>query len=256
MTKTMLTLAAVLSLSAPAAAAASGGKKPASVPAPAPKEDKAFAKEDAIAAAEKFIADQGYTSQPAAVSMDGLVKDPHDAGGSSAAILQARRGTLEPKAAGTRFDSDLWFVGFRSKSGGRLRAVRMDDKGDGIKFVSQSIQPDWLAGNDPKPEPISREDAKAIAKRFVEAQEARGLAKEPSKVEEHQPDDKDRWEAWWAYFPKAGAKKDAELRSGEYALVSVHKLSREPKWVMELKAPAPKPAPKAAPKPALKKKAY
>ncbi|MBI5624534.1 MAG: hypothetical protein HY924_12210 [Elusimicrobia bacterium] len=218
--------------------------------AAAPSEDKPFTKEEALAYAERFVALQGYTSQPNQVSQGGMVEDPLDTGPDSAAKLRARFATLEPKAVGARFDSDLWFVGFRSRSGGRLRSLRMGPKGEAVKMVSQSIQPDWLAGNDPVPTAITKDEAAAIAKRFVEAHGPKGLAKEPAKVVEHKPDAKDGWDSWWAYFPKQGAKLAVEPKAGEYALVSVHKLSREPKWAVELKAkpaPAPKPARKAAP---------
>ncbi|MBI4678609.1 MAG: hypothetical protein HY748_13610 [Elusimicrobia bacterium] len=241
MTKTLLALLAALSLCAPPGPEAQA----------AAKEDKAFARDDAIAAAERFISDQGYTAQPAAVSKDALAPDPLDASKDSDEILKARRGALEPKAFGARFDSDLWFVGFGARVGGRVRGVRMDAKGGGIKMVSQSLQADWLMGNDPKPQAISKDEAKGIAKRFVEAQGAGGLAKEPFKVENHQPDDKDGWDAWWLTFPKAALKKGAEPKPGEYAVVSVHKLNRDPKWVVELIGP-PAPAPKAAVKPAAK----
>ncbi|MFA6317911.1 MAG: hypothetical protein WC943_10870 [Elusimicrobiota bacterium] len=244
MKKTLAALFLALCL-CPACASAASSKKASPTP-PAQEKDE-FGAADAIALAESFVAEQGYTALPAKVSKDTLAPDPLDASKDPDIIAKSRRNTLEPKAVGSRFDSDLWFVGFRSRSGGRIRAVRMDAEGLGLKMISQSIQPDWLSGNDPKPEPIDKAMAAGIAKRFVENQEARGLAKEPSKVEEHKPDDKDAWEAWWFYFPKAGLAKKTDLRPGDYALVSVHKLSREPKWVVEFRLLTPKPVPPAKP---------
>lgn len=232
MTKTMLTMLAVLSLSAPAAAATSGGKKPASVPALAPKEDEVFAKDDAIAFAERFVADQGYTGQLAKVSKDGVVKDPLDPTTSPEGVLQARRGSLEPKAAGARLESDLWFVGFRTTAGSRIRGLRMDAKGQGARFVGQNIQADWLAGKEPAPAPLTEAEAKAVASRFVAAQAVPGVAKESTRGEDHKPSDADGWDAWWFFFPKTGRKgAKPGAPSADFAVVSVHKLNRDPKWV-------------------------
>lgn len=258
MTRAKLTLTCALSILTAAAAAApaktgkaskDAGSATASAEADkAPAQDKAFTKEQALAFAERFVADQGYTAKPASIPKDKLAADPMDPRGGPDAVLAARQGSLEPKAVGARFDSDLWFVGFKTKAGGRIRGLRMDALGAGAKMVSQSMRQDWLDGTEPQPVPLTMDEAKAVAAGFVAGQAVKGVAKEPSKAEDHQPSPADGWEAWWVYFPRTAAKKGQPDKPGGHAVVSVHKLTRDQKWI----GPEPeKPAPelKKAPQP-------
>ena len=88
-------------------------------PANAPAKNGALSAEDASLLAEKFVAAQGFAD-------------------------------LQPKAVGARLDSDIWFVGFRAKTGESIHGIMVMNKGQKLKRVSQNLKLDWLMS---KPEP-------------------------------------------------------------------------------------------------------
>ncbi len=180
-----------------------------------PEAPKALSKDQAVARAEAFVKE--------------------NAGKGS---LEA----LQPKAVGARLDSEMWFVGFKPVApGGRLRGIMVAQDGSLTKAVSQSMQEDWLAGNDPPPrKPVGRAEAGEIALKFFT--EAGGVAPkgEPSNIEDRKDEKADPWDSWWAVFEKASLKGK---KGKATVIVAVNKATGEAKWV-ELKAPKAPPAPK------------
>lgn len=252
MSTTSLILTCVLSVAPAAAFAASSGDKASAKPA---AEEKTLSKAEVVALAERFVAEQGYTAQPSKAAKDKIVVEPTEGARTPDEVLKGRQGSLEPKAAGARLDSELWFVGFRAAAGTRIRGVRLDAKGQNIRMLSQNMQADWLLGSEPQAQPLTADEAKAVAARFVAEQAAKGVSKNASRAEDHKPSKQDGWDAWWVYFPKTAGTKDAAGKPAEFAIVSVHKLSRQPKWILpEAKAPPTKSPPKQSPRKPVKKK--
>jgi|CXWL01.1.fsa_nt_gi ribosomal protein L12E/L44/L45/RPP1/RPP2 len=161
----------------------------AAAPAPAPASDPSA---EAIAAAEKHVASQGYTD-------------------------------LQPKAVGARLDSGIWFVGFRSTAGPSIHGIMIN--GQKIKRVSQNLKLDWLMT---KPLPaLDGKEAKEIAEKF--AAKTKGLPKSPFKMTENRANsDGDPTNSWWAWFEKS-PKTDA--KPAVYAIVSIDKDTRQAKWI-------------------------
>ena len=152
-------------------------------------------------------------------------------------------GPLSLKAVGARLDSEVWFVGFKTVDGKRLRGVMVTQDGSVVKMVTQSIKEDWLAGKEPPPsQPVTEERARELAVKFFKDAGAKAPASEPSKIEPRADAALDPWESWWVHF------KDATLkgRKGKLkAVVAVHKETGEAKWV-DL-TPKPKAPAKAPP---------
>ena len=116
MKRTALLSILAVALCAPALHAAGA---PTVAPTGAPAKAGALAAEDASLLAEKFVAAQGFAD-------------------------------LQPKAVGARLDSDIWFVGFRAKTGESIHGIMVMNKGQKLKRVSQNLKLDWLMS---KPEP-------------------------------------------------------------------------------------------------------
>ncbi len=196
---------------------------------------KTLTRDQAMARAEAIVAEQGYTA--AAASAATLARDPFDPAGGRDAILAARQGSLEPKAAGARLDSGMWFVGFKTAQGGRIRGVMLDEKGELVRIVSQNIQLDWLnSAPPPEVKPLTAEEAAPIAVAFVKAQKRKGVAAKSAQVVENKGDtDRDRWESWWVYFSVAAKPKKGAKPAPAWAIVAVHKINAEAKWVPDAK---------------------
>lgn len=160
-------LLAVTAVAALAAARALAG------PAPA-LEEKGLAKEEATALAERFILEQGYTEAPASSSKDAVVIEALDASRDPEQVLKQRRGSLKPKTVGARLDSELWFVGFKTTAGDRIRGVLIDPQSRKAKMVSQNLRLEWLNESLQK----STESAKPPAQAPAKAQPAPQAAPE------------------------------------------------------------------------------
>lgn len=102
-------------------------------------EKKPLSKREAIAFAEEFVAK------------------------ASSAAVASGLDALQPKAVGARLESELWFVGFRSADGRRLRGVVVDIRGEGARLASHNFKEDWLLA-DPAAEALLLEAATAQIK--------------------------------------------------------------------------------------------
>ncbi|MBI4422438.1 MAG: hypothetical protein HY554_01855 [Elusimicrobia bacterium] len=110
--------------------------------AAAPEAPKPLGRAQAVAAAEKLIAEQGHLEP------------------------------VEPKAAGARLDSGVWFVGFKAVSpGGRIRGVSVQELGGAARRLSQNLPAAWLSGTEAAEEPklLTADEAKAAAQRFLQS---------------------------------------------------------------------------------------
>jgi hypothetical protein len=98
----------------------------------------------AIAAAEKFIADNGYTDLPPMKDKSGLAHESIEWTNDVDELLQQRHDSLERKAYAITKHGRAgpgWTVGFRYKRGGDIagRAVTMDINGGNIRLEHQDV---------------------------------------------------------------------------------------------------------------------
>lgn len=190
---------------------------------------KPLTRQEIITRAEALISEQGYAAKTG--TADSLVRDPFDPPGKRESVLAARKGTLEPKAVGARLDSGMWFVGFRSTIGGRIRGVVLDETGTLLKFVSQNMQLDWLSAKEPEKKILTQEEAAVLAVEFAKNEKRRDLSKKPAKIVDNKGDtERDRRDSWWVYFETGKPLKKGRKQSPP-AIVSIHKISGEAKWV-------------------------
>lgn len=97
-------------------------------------------KEQAIVTAEQFVRDQGYTDEPFRlpknqIAYESLELFPEDE------ILERRRGTLNPRAVGSKkLESGGWIVGFHhAGTSERGRAVKMDAYGKNASVMHEDV---------------------------------------------------------------------------------------------------------------------
>jgi hypothetical protein len=98
----------------------------------------------AIAAAEKFIADNGYTDLPPMKDKSGLAHESIEWTNDVDELLKQRHDSLERKAFAISKHGRTgsgWTVGFRYKGGGDKtgRAVTMDVNGGNIRMQHQDV---------------------------------------------------------------------------------------------------------------------
>lgn len=101
-------------------------------------------KVSAIAKAEQFIVEQGYTDLPASITKIKFEKG--EFASDTTKILNYRKNTLERKAFAAKRHAASWTVGFMyiNKENNIGRAVTMDTLGVNIIMQAKEVRLDWF----------------------------------------------------------------------------------------------------------------
>jgi len=109
---------------------------------------KGISGEEAIAQAEQFIVQQGYTDLPPQINQ--LKFEKGEFASDTSKIISYRKNTLEKKAFATKQHGGSWTVGFMyiNKENNIGRAVTMDTLGVNTIMQAQEVRLDWFYEED------------------------------------------------------------------------------------------------------------
>lgn len=105
---------------------------------------------EAVALAERFIRENGYTDAPAAEVKESLDNEFIQVGGSRERLLESRRNTLLPRAIGVKKLSEGWGVAFQGVQSAEVcRVVTMARDGRSVRIEHQNGICDYWRGRVP-----------------------------------------------------------------------------------------------------------
>lgn len=109
---------------------------------------RALTKEEAIAIAEKFVAEQGYTARQESVNLHKIVFEPGEFATDTAELVKMRRNMIKPKAYGAKLykKKTAWCVGFELTIDDENKGkwVGMDTTGEIVIMNKELMKLDWL----------------------------------------------------------------------------------------------------------------
>ncbi len=112
--------------------------------------NKELTVEEALHLAEKWIADQGYTTKKVDLSKQKIVFEEGEYATDTSKIIDLRYNTLRPKGLVAReYQGKLgkaWMVGFNYEppENNLVRVVTMDSIGHIITMQAQNVRYDWM----------------------------------------------------------------------------------------------------------------
>ena len=103
--------------------------------------------EKAVALAEKWVAEQAYTSDTAAVKINNIVFEEGEFATDTLKIIKNRHNTIRTQAIGAKvYGEKSWAVGFPhiEKENNVVRAVLIDSIGESVKMAAKDVRADWI----------------------------------------------------------------------------------------------------------------